>query len=156
MPMQKTIPAANPDAYIASLKGWQQRYAAALRAAVCENGTLREVIKWGHLVYFANGPVLLIRAEANRVLFGFWRGQRLQALEPRLKSGGKYEMATLALLEDTPLERSTVLALVREAIILNEVLGDPTNLDFPRHMNGHAGHGQADASGTTLNLPDRN
>ncbi|UUZ47530.1 DUF1801 domain-containing protein [Massilia sp. B-10] len=145
MPMQKTIPAAHPDAYIASLSGWQQRYAAALRTAVGESGVLREVIKWGHLVYFMNGPVLLIRAEANRVLFGFWRGQRLQAIEPRLKSGGKYEMATLALTEHTPLERSTVLALVREAIILNAVLGDPTNLDFPRHMNGHAYHGEADA-----------
>lgn len=144
MPMQKTIPAANPDAYLASLSGWQQRYVAALREAVLECGALREVIKWGHLVYFGTGPVLLIRAEANRVLFGFWRGQRLQVLEPRLKSGGKYEMATLSLFEGTPLERATVLALVREATILNEVLGDPTNLDFPRHMNGHGAQSAAD------------
>ena len=49
----------------------------------------------GPLVYFANGPVLLIRAEEERVLFGFWRGQRLREIEPRLKPGGKYEMATL-------------------------------------------------------------
>src|SRR5690606_36845288 len=35
---------------------------------------LDESIKWGHLVYQSNGPVLLIRAEARRVLFGFWRG----------------------------------------------------------------------------------
>lgn len=145
MPMKKTIPAANPDAYIASLSGWQQRYAAALREAVLECGALREVIKWGHLVYFGTGPVLLIRAEAGRVLFGFWRGQRLQAIEPRLKSGGKYEMATLPLFEGTPLDRDTVLVLVREATILNEVLGDPTNLDFPRHMNGHGAHTAADA-----------
>src|SRR6476469_10206457 len=103
MPMQKTIPAANPDAYVDSLTGWQQRYVAALREAVLECGALREVIKWGHLVYFGTGPVLLIRAEASRVLFGFWRGQRLQAIEPRLKSGGKYEMATLSLCDDTPL-----------------------------------------------------
>ena len=47
-------------------------------AAVLSAAEFDEVIKWGHLVYFSNGPVLLIRAEANRVLFGFWRGQRLR------------------------------------------------------------------------------
>ena len=128
MPMQKTIPAANPDAYIASLSGWQQRYAAALRAAVHEAGGLRETVKWGHLVYFSNGPVMLIRAEEQRVLLGFWRGQRLRGIDARLKPGGKYEMATLVLVEDTPLERSTVLLLIEEARALNAALGDPTIL----------------------------
>ena len=60
---------------------------------------LEEAVKWGHLVYAANGPVLLIRAEDERVLFGFWRGQRLREIEPRLKPGGKYEMATLEIRE---------------------------------------------------------
>jgi hypothetical protein len=128
MPMQKVVPAANPDAYIASLSGWQQAYAHALRDAVLEAGTLREVIKWGHIVYFSNGPVLLIRAEEKRVLFGFWRGQRLRGIEPRLKPGGKYEMATLELVESTPLERATVIALVQQAVALNASLGDPTAL----------------------------
>ena len=71
----------------------------ALRAAATREKALEERIKWGHLVYFANGPVLLIRAEESRVLFGFWRGQRLREIEPRLKPGGKYEMATLELHE---------------------------------------------------------
>jgi hypothetical protein len=126
--MQKSIPAANPNAYIASLSGWQQCYAQALRSAVLETAALPEVIKWGHLVYFSNGPVLLIRAEEKRVLFGFWRGQRLRGIEPRLKPGGKYEMATLELVEGAPLERATVIALVKEAIALNGSLGDPTAL----------------------------
>ncbi|HEY0062695.1 MAG TPA: DUF1801 domain-containing protein [Telluria sp.] len=126
--MIKAIPAANPDAYVASLDGWQQRQVQALRVAVMEAGALREVIKWGHLVYFSDGPAMLIRAEKNTVLFGFWRGQRLQDIEPRLRSGGKYEMATLSLSENTPLDRDTVLALVRKAIALNAALGDPTDL----------------------------
>ena len=71
MAMMKAIPAANPDDYVASLSGWQQRYTAALRAAVLDTAALTEVIKWGHLVYFSNGPVLLIRAEERRVLFGY-------------------------------------------------------------------------------------
>ena len=126
--MKKSVPAESPDAYIASLGGWQRRYAAALRAAVLEAAPLREVVKWGHLVYFSNGPVLLVRAEETRVLLGFWRGQRLRQIEPRLKPGGQYEMATLVLQEATPLERSTVLDLVREAVALNETQGDPTRL----------------------------
>ena len=128
MAMQKSVAAENPDAYIASLGGWQQRYARALRAAVAEAAALREGVKWGHLVYFANGPVLLIRAEPERVLFGFWRGQRLRGLEPRLKAGGKYEMATLELREGTPLDRDTVMALARDAVALDAALGDPTDL----------------------------
>src|SRR5882672_6955707 len=128
MPMKKSISAESPDAYIASLTGWQQRYAQALRSTVVDTAPLREVIKWGHLVYFSNGPVLLIRAEEKRVLFGFWRGKRLRDIEPRLKPGGKYEMATLELKEGTPLAHATVVALVREAVALNASHGDPTDL----------------------------
>lgn len=126
MPMKKQIPAASPDAYVAGLDGWRHAYTAALRAAVTESAQLQEFIKWGHLVYFARGPVLLIRAEEHRVLFGFWRGQRLRHIEPRLKPGGRYEMATLELVENTPLERGTVLELVRLAAALNVAFGDPT------------------------------
>ncbi len=128
MPMKKSVPAANPLAYVAALSGWRQYYTAALRSAVTGAAALEEVIKWGHLVYFSNGPVLLIRAEKTRILFGFWRGQRLRHIEPRLKPGGKYEMATLELLKTTPLERSTVVALAREAVALNASLGNPTTL----------------------------
>jgi hypothetical protein len=89
----------------------------------------------GHLVYLSNGPVLLIRAEEHRVLFGFWRGKRLRGIESRLKPGGKYEMATLELVEGTPLERSTVVELVKEAVALNLAEGNPTDLSFLRGKN---------------------
>ncbi len=74
MPMKKSVPAKSPDAYVASLSGWQRRYAEALRSTVVYAAPLREVIKWGHLVYFSNGPVLLIRAEERRVLLGVLAG----------------------------------------------------------------------------------
>jgi hypothetical protein len=128
MPMKKSVAAESPDAYISSLRGWQRRYAEALRTAVVEAAPLQERIKWGHLVYFSNGLVLLIRAEEDRVLFGFWRGQRLREIEPRLKPGGRYEMATLELKDETPLEWSTVVELVKEAVALNAARGDPTDL----------------------------
>jgi hypothetical protein len=128
MPMKKSVPAENPEAYVASLSSWQSLYVQALRAAVRESVELQEVVKWGHLVYFSNGPVLLIRAEEGRVLFGFWRGKRLRAIEPRLKPGGKYEMATLELTERTPLEKQVVVKLAEEAAALNLSLGNPTIL----------------------------
>jgi len=126
--MKKSAPAGNPDAYVAALNGWRRRSVQALRSAVVESASLREVIKWGHLVYISNGPALLIRAEDERVLFGFWRGQRLQTIEPRLKPGGKYEMATLEIVEKTPLEKATIVALVKQAVALNARHGDPTDL----------------------------
>ncbi len=87
---------------------------------------LDERIKWGHLVYVSNGPALLIRAEDTRVLFGFWRGQRLRDIEPRLKPGGKYEMATMTFIEGDSVDAETAGRLVREAVRLNAEFGDPT------------------------------
>lgn len=108
--------ATTPGEYIECLAGWRRTYAAALRAVVTRCAPeLDERLKWGHIVYFLNGPVLLIRAEPTRVLFGFWRGQRLRHIEPRLKPGGKYEMATLELRLDTPLSQHTVVQLALEA-----------------------------------------
>ncbi|HEX2209363.1 MAG TPA: DUF1801 domain-containing protein [Longimicrobium sp.] len=123
--MRKSTPAANPAAYAAALDGWRRALVEELRAAVLAAAPLDEVIKWGHLVYLSNGPVLLIRAEEERVLFGFWRGKRLRSIEPRLKPGGKYEMATLALVEGDTIDAETVHRLARKGVALNAAHGDP-------------------------------
>lgn len=120
--------AADPDSYVAGLSGWQRERVEALRAAARRVPDVHETIKWGHLVYLANGPAFLIRGEETRVLYGFWRGRRLRALEPRLRPGGKYEMATLELREDTPLDPALAEQLAREAVALNRSLGNPTTL----------------------------
>jgi hypothetical protein len=112
-----------------ALTGWQRVRVEMLRAAVRKTSALEELVKWGHLVYFAHGPTVLIRAEPARVLFGFWRGQRLRAIEPRLKPGGKYEMATLELHEETAVDPATIERLVRKAVSLNKALGDPTKVN---------------------------
>ena len=125
---RQPAPPANAHAYLASLDGWRRRHVEALRDAVRDAAAFDESIRWGHLVYASNGPALLIRAEAQRVLFGFWRGRRLRTIEPRLKPGGKYEMATLEIVETTPLARATVLGLARTAAALNREFGDPTDV----------------------------
>jgi hypothetical protein len=129
--VKKSAPAANPDAYVAALTGWRRTCVEELRAAVRETTRLDEVVKWGHLVYLAGGPVMLIRAEEQRVLLGFWRGQRLRTLEPRLKAGGKYEMATVELREGEPIAPGTVRRLTSAAVRLNDDLGDPTKAVRP-------------------------
>ena|SRR6187551_904936 len=126
--MQKTIPATTPDAYVASLDNWQKGIVESIRLAVLSSGQLNESIKWGHLVYLCDGPVALIRAEEKRVLFGFWRGQRLCEIEARLKPGGKYEMATVVLIEGDEISSAQVKKLVKSAITLNKEFGDPTVL----------------------------
>lgn len=123
--MKKTVPAASPDEYVAALEGWRRELVEVLRANVRAAAKLEEVIKWGHLVYFSNGPVLLIRAEDSRVLFGFWRGQRLRDIEPALKPGGKYEMATMELREGMKVKPATVRRLTKAAVALNVKSGNP-------------------------------
>ncbi len=123
--MKKSPSAAHPEAYVAALSGWRLKLVSALRRAANSAPTLTEEIKWRHLVYSAIGPTLLIRAEETRVLFGFWRGKRLQEIEPRLRPSGQYEMATLELLEGMTIASETARRLVREAARLNEELGDP-------------------------------
>ena len=124
--MKKTAPAPNPDAYVAALSGWRRTTVERLCEAVRAAAALDEVIKWGHLVYLSNGPVLLIRAEEERVLFGFWRGKRLMSIEPRLKAGGKYEMATVDLREGATISDDVVRRLTKKAVALNRERGDPT------------------------------
>jgi hypothetical protein len=126
--MKKTIPAATPDAYVASLNNWQKGIVDSIRSAVLSSGKLNEAIKWGHLVYLSSGPVALIRAEEKRVLFGFWRGQRLREIDARLTPGGKYEMATIVLIEGDEISSAQVKKLIKSAIALNQELGDPTVL----------------------------
>jgi hypothetical protein len=130
--MQKMTPAASPDEYVAGLSGWQRTCVENLRAAVRAAGDLEEEVKWGHLVYTSNGPVLLIRAEEQRVLFGFWRGKRLQSIEKRLKASGKYELANLVLQEGTTVSPAIARKLTKEAIALNKSLGDPRNAAKPK------------------------
>lgn len=124
--MKKIPVASDPEKYVAALRGWRRTCVEQLRVAVRDAASLDEVIKWGHLVYYSNGPVLLIRAEEERVLFGFWRGQLLRKIEPRLKPGGKYEMATLELREGDTIAVKTVRELTRKAVALNKKSGDPT------------------------------
>jgi len=122
--MKRGPVAPDPDAYVEALDGWRRRTVEHLRGLVLESGELSETIRWGHLVYMIRGPVLLIRAEEARVLFGFWKGKRLVQIEPRLKPGGKYELATADLREGDRIADDTVRVMVQRAIEFEVPTGD--------------------------------
>lgn len=124
--MDRKPPAASPDAYVRSLRGWKRECVRTLRTAVAGAANFDEAIKWGHIVCSHDGPVLLIRAEAERVLFGFWRGKRLRKIEPRLRASGKYEMATQEFRKGDKADPAIAALLAKEAAALNRKLGDPT------------------------------
>jgi hypothetical protein len=130
--MKKSIPAASPDEYVAGISGWQRPCVESLRTAVRGAGDVEEFVKWGHLVYMSNGPLLLIRAEDQRVLFGFWRGKRLLSIDKRLKASGKYELANLELREGMSVSPAIARRLTKEAIALNASLGDPREAAKPK------------------------
>lgn len=117
--------AESPDAYIAALSGWQRERCAMMRAAIMIAAPFDETIKWTNLVFIANGPCILIRAEEHRVLLGFWRGKRLREVDPRIKASGKYELGNLVMTEATEVTVEEVSRLAAEAFRLNIELGNP-------------------------------
>ena len=117
--------AESPGAYIAALSGWQRERCEMMRATIMAAAPFEETIKWTNLVFMANGPCILIRAEEHRVLLGFWRGKRLREQEPRIKASGKYELGNLVMTESTEVSAETVAALAAEAFRLNAQLGNP-------------------------------
>jgi hypothetical protein len=124
MPMMGPA-AETPDAYIAALSGWQRERCQMMRGAILSAAPFDETIKWTNLVFMANGPCILIRAEEQRVLLGFWRGKRLRDLEPRIKASGKYELGNLVLTEATEVTAEKVARLAAEARRLNIEFGNP-------------------------------
>ena len=127
--MRKGPLAASPDEYVQSIDGWQRQRVEFLREIAHRVGGSQEVVKWGHLVYMTDGPTFLIRAEDDRVLFGFWRGKRMMDIEPRMVGGGKYELRTLHLLEGMEIDPAVAEKLIRQSIALNASLGNPTKLN---------------------------
>lgn len=126
MAMIKGVAAANPDAYVDALSGWQRERVDMLRAAVMAGGDFQEIIKWTNLVFTLNGPCIVLRAEEKRVLLAFFRGKRLVHFDSRIKPSGKFELANLVMTEDTDVDAALITRLATTAAALNLEYGDPT------------------------------
>ncbi|MBA3941950.1 MAG: hypothetical protein C0520_12140 [Sphingopyxis sp.] len=117
--------AESPDAYIAALSGWQLERCTMMRAAIMGAAPFEQTIKWTNLVFLANGPCILIRAEESRVLLGFWRGKRLRDVDARIRASGKYELGNLVMTAATEVTAEEVARLAAAAFRLNAELGNP-------------------------------
>ena len=84
-PFGKTV-----DQYVIELAGWQKQCVSTLRQLIREAAPQAiESIKWGQPVYEHNGPFAWIKAHANHVSCGFWRGAELPDPSKLLEGTGK-------------------------------------------------------------------
>jgi len=114
------------DAYAARQGSWQKAVIAQLREILREGAPgATEQIKWGQPVYDWNGPFAHIKAFASSVNLGFWRGATLT--DPKgLLSGEGDRMKHVKITAPAGVHHQAFVALVREAVRLNDELGDPT------------------------------
>jgi hypothetical protein len=114
------------DAYVVSMRDWRGETVAALRKLILEAAPdAVESIKWGQPVYELNGPFAYMKAFTNHVNFGFWRGAELTDPKGILKgTGGR--MRHVELRSPADIDTSTLQAMVRTAVEMNRIKGDPT------------------------------
>lgn len=82
-------------------------------------------IKWGQPVYEQKGPFLYVKAYPHIVHFGFWRGVKLEDPEKLLVGDGD-RMRHIKLWSRGDVREERFSAWIREAVKLNQELGDPT------------------------------
>ena len=126
--MAKMSAPSDPDCWVSALDGWRRPLVERLRGSIATAAPFDQAVKWGNLLFLANGPAILIHVEHERVLLGFWRGKRLRDRAPLLKASGKYELANWTFREGDHIDTRHIADLARAAAALNAELGDPTRL----------------------------
>ncbi len=125
----RTVPRptkASVDSYVRMLPSPQQMIITRLRALVRDTAPEAvESLKWAQPVYEVNGPVAYIKANAQHVNFGFWRGAMLQAPEGLLEGDGD-RMRHLKIFSLADIKTDILKTLVRQAVLLNVREGNPT------------------------------
>jgi hypothetical protein len=129
---RRTVPKVSPlagktvDAYVAGLAPPMASIVQALRPiSRAEAPGAAEVVKWAQAVYEQGGPLIYIKAHTSHVTFGFWRGAMLS--DPAgLLSGDGDRMKSMKLRTAADINAAAIAALVRQAVALDQTLGDPT------------------------------
>jgi hypothetical protein len=114
------------DAYVARQGSWQKGVIAQLREILREGAPgATEELKGGHPVYDWNGPFAHIAAFPDAVRLGFWRGAAMSDPEGLLSGNGE-RMKHVEITRPRQVQRRAFVALVRDAVRLNDEHGDPT------------------------------
>ena len=118
--------AKSVDSYIDGLEPAAVEIASAVRRIILKAAPdITEAVKWGQPVYESNGPFAYIKAFGTAVNFGFWRGVELNDPEGVLQgSGAKMRHTKLKRMED--IDADAITDLIRQAIELNRLKGDPS------------------------------
>lgn len=123
--------AVTVDDYVRALPPWQAEIASQLvNTILSASSDLVPTIKWSQPVFEFNGPVCYLKGHKRHLTFGFWRGASMMNLDDRLESSGEM-MAHLKLTEGMPLLKTRVIKLVRTAVELHRIDGNPTAAKVP-------------------------
>ncbi len=116
----------NVDDYMTKVAPWQRAIIEKLREVVVTAAPhATESIKWGQPVYEHKGPFSYIKAHAAQVNFGFWRGAELEDPKRMLQGEGE-RMRHVKIIENHIIDDVSLVALVKQAVSLNDKKGDPT------------------------------
>src|SRR6266545_2494019 len=78
------------EAYVAGLDSELAAAARRLRELILSAApSATESIKWGQPVYEDNGPFCFIKASADHITLGFWRGTEIEDRDGRLEGGSE-------------------------------------------------------------------
>jgi len=118
--------AKSVEEYVSSLEDWKGEIVGELREIVLSvSPEIEESIKWAQPVYESNGPFSYIKAFKDSVNFGFWRGVDLKDPKGMLLGSGE-KMRHVKITKPEDIDHKLFSDFVRQAIKLNEELGDPT------------------------------
>lgn len=123
------------DGYIERLPTDLQEIVRQVRVIVLgADERLVEAYKWAQPVWSYNGPVCHVKGFTRHVNFGFWRGAELAERSPAgaLLSGDGDKMRQIRLTPGQSLPEAEFAQLVRDAVELNMIWGDPTKGEATR------------------------
>ena len=125
-PAYVPVVAATVESYVTQHRGWQRDVLSSLRSLI-KNAVpdIEESIMWSQPVFSSNGPVCFIKAYAESVHFGFWRGTELDDSEGLL-TGDLTKMRHITIKSGKEIKNELFEAMVRQAAKLNREKGDPT------------------------------
>ena len=125
-PAYVPVVAATVEAYVSQHRGWQRDVLTTLRSMIKQAAPdIEETIMWSQPVFLSNGPVCFIKAYAESVHFGFWRGTELDDKDGLL-TGDLTKMRHIAIKSAKEIKSDLFESMIRQAVKLNRDKGDPT------------------------------
>ena len=115
------------DAYIQAQEPGKRKILFTLRSIIKDVALdAQESIKWAQPIYTdEQGPFCYMQAHKNHVNIGFWRGAIMNDPSGLLMGEGE-KMRHFKITQDTAINKEAIADFVKQAIVLNKKLGNPT------------------------------